>query len=70
MSSFFAALTSSIASNLNLQSKGPTLSMLSMAAAIKAQVSMSVLIGSNVSPEVVFAVDLELTSIRPIFETR
>ena len=44
--------------------------MLSMAAAIKAQVSMSVLIGSNVSPEVVFAVERELTSIRPIFETR
>ena len=70
MSSFFAALTSSIASNLNLQSKGPTLSMLSMAAAIKAQVSMSVLMGSTASPVVVFAVDLELTSIRPIFETR
>ena len=70
ISSFFDARTSSIPSNLNLQSKGPTLSMLSIAAEINAHVSISVLIGIKASPLVVFVVEVVLTSIRPIFETR
>ena len=69
MSSFFDARTSSIANSLNLQSNGPTLSMLSIAAAINAQVSMSVLIGISASPTVVFEVALVVTSMRPTFET-
>ena len=70
MSSFFDARTSSIEISLNLQSNGPTLSILSIAAAINAQVSTSVLIGSNASPEVVFSVVLISTSIRPTLEAR
>ena len=70
MSSFLAALTSSIASSLNEQSNGPTLSMLSMAAAMRADVSMSVLMGMRTSPDVVLDVVRALTSMRPIFETR
>src|SRR3990167_4258493 len=53
ISSFFDALISSIESNVNLQSNGPTLSILSIAAAINAQVSISVLIGSKALPFVV-----------------
>ena len=70
MSSFFDARTSSIESSLNLQSNGPTLSILSIAAAINAQVSTSVLIGSNALPEVVFSVVLISTSILPTLEAR
>ena len=70
ISSFFAARTSSIASKVNLQSKGPTLSILSIPAAINAQVSMSVLIGITALPLVVLAVDFAITSIRPTLETR
>ena len=69
MSSFFDARTSSIASKWKLQSNGPTLSMLSIAAAISAQVSMSVLIGSNASPFVEFSFEVEFTSIRPTLDT-
>ena len=70
MSSFFEALTSSIAFRVNLQSNGPTLSILSIAAEINAQVSISVLIGNNASPEVSFSVEVLCTSIRPTLERR
>jgi len=49
--------------------KGPTLSILSIAAAISAHVSISVLIGSSASPLVVFVVEELLTSILPTLET-
>jgi len=70
MSSFLVARTSSMALSLNLQSNGPTLSMLSIAAAISEQVSMSVLIGISASPFVVFVVLVDVTSILPTLETR
>ncbi len=44
--------------------------MLSIPAAINAQVSISVLIGINASPDVVLAVFFALTSMRPTLETR
>ena len=67
MAALFSLRTSVMLSILMVASHGPTLSTVSMAAAISAVSARSRLLGASITPEVLSFADFSLISMRPIF---